>query len=120
MPHLTLEYSDNVTVPAEISVLLNTLHTKLAEVGGIRIENFRTRVYVAERYFIGVGDDRNGFVHLDIRFLEGRPKEVRDIVRSCYFKHPEGTSTTCLRPLERGHQSARDRGDDHDDEQQRA
>ena len=124
MPHLRLEYSQNVTLPADNYLLLHRLHATLAKIGEIRIENFKSRVYVAERYFIGSGEDRDGFVHLDIRFLEGRSDEVRqrigkeavrilvercqplnptldlqvtaevrDIVRACYFKHPEGTLT---------------------------
>lgn len=77
MPHLRLEYSQNVTVPAEMSSLFDKLHTTLSEIGEIRMENFKSRVYVAESYFIGSGKGQGGFVHLDIRFLEGRPKAVR-------------------------------------------
>lgn len=77
MPHLRLEHSQNVTLPAELRALLNQLHGTLAEIGGIRIENFKSRVYAADSYFIGAGNEENGFVHLDIRFLEGRPKAVQ-------------------------------------------
>jgi len=122
MPHLILEYSKNVTLDADFTLLLSRLHSTLERIGGIRIENCKSRVYVAENFFIGSGGERNGFVHLDIRFLEGRPPEIkrqigqeakaillewcqplnpaidlqvtveaRDIDRSFYFKHPEGT-----------------------------
>ena len=77
MPHLTLEYTNTVRLDAEFPVVLGKLHDALATIGGINIENCKSRVYVAENFFIGEGGDRNGFVRLDIRFLEGRPPEIK-------------------------------------------
>jgi 5-carboxymethyl-2-hydroxymuconate isomerase len=124
VPHLTLEYSANVECPGDLRQLFARLHGVLAEVGGIRPGNCKSRGRVAQDYLVSSGGERDAFVHLDIRFLEGRPPqirqqigelalatltdwfqasleklelqvtvEIRDIARSRYFKHPEGTLT---------------------------
>ena len=124
MPHLTLEYSANVDCPSNLADLFKRLHGVLVEKGGIKLENCKSRGRVAEDFFVASGRESDGFVHLDIRFLEGRPPEVkrvvgqescdlliewfhdsvekldlqitvevRDIRRTFYFKHPEGTLT---------------------------
>lgn len=77
MPHLILEYSGNVDFPASSSDLFSKIHKILAEVGGIKIENCKSRSRVATDFLVGSGDGLNGFIHLDIRFLEGRSPEVR-------------------------------------------
>ena len=124
MPHLTLEYSANVKCPSNLVDLFARLHKVLVETGGINLENCKSRAYKAENFFVATGREPDGFVHLDIRFLEGRSPqvkrnigqeahdilmewfhdsvekmelqitvEVRDIMRSFYFKYPEGTFT---------------------------
>lgn len=77
MPHLTLEYSANVVVDSDFTDLFRRLHAVLAQTGGIRLENCKSRAYVAREFFIGSGAQGSGFVHLDIRFLEGRSDEIR-------------------------------------------
>ena len=80
MPHLKLERSSNVVLPDDVTGLLQELHTAVADIGGIRIGNCKSRVYVADDYLIGSGGDQGGFVHLDVRFLEGRSAEARQAI----------------------------------------
>ena len=77
MPHLTIEYSQNIEVNQKFLPLLLKLHESISKIGDIKVENFKSRVYQAENYLIGSGNKREGFVHLDIRFLEGRDKEIK-------------------------------------------
>lgn len=77
MPHLTLEYSANVKIQSDFSDLFRKLHRILSETGGIKLENCKSRAYAAENYYIGSGSNRNGFVHLDVRFLEGRSADLK-------------------------------------------
>lgn len=77
MPHLTLEYSPNVLVESDFTDLFRKLHAILAQTGGIRLENCKSRAYLAQEFFIGSGAQASGFIHLDIRFLEGRPNEIK-------------------------------------------
>ena len=87
MPHLTLEYSDNVQAEQEWPELFLALHCILADVGGIRLENCKSRAYAAHNYLIGAGDNNAGFVHLDIRFVEGRSPEAIDSMGQELLKH---------------------------------
>ena len=120
MPHLTLEYTDNLQVDADFGNLFERIHTVLAEGGGIRIGNCKSRAVRLDTYRVG-GGEPVAFVHADLRFLEGRSSEVktqlgarileilnetfgsrespevqitveiRDIARQGYFKIPAGT-----------------------------
>lgn len=88
MPHLTLEYT--ASLPPEIASrdLLLSLHRTLESVGGIRLGNCKSRAFALAAFALGGGEKEAAFVHLEVRFLEGRPPEVR---QASYFKHPPGT-----------------------------
>ena len=72
MPHLVLEYSANVDCPPDLPVLFGWFHEVLAETGGIRHDNCESRARPADPFLVGSGSESDAFVHLDIRFLEGR------------------------------------------------
>lgn len=79
MPQITLEYSANARPGEALSELFAGIHRILSTVGKINIGNCKSRAYVANEYRIGTGEDNLGFVHLEVRFLEGRGS---DLVRS--------------------------------------
>ena len=120
MPHLRLEYSSNLDEAIASPVLLLDLHRTLERVAGISIGNCKSRALPVPRYVVAGGGPDGAFVHLDVRFLEGRPLEVRralgeallarlleaygagraglqvtveiaELPRVTYFKHPPGT-----------------------------
>jgi len=80
MPHLTLEYTSNLDEWAGGSDLLLSLHRHLQSVAGIDIANCKTRWRMIDEWVVGDGQSPSAFVHLDIRFLEGRPLGVRQDV----------------------------------------
>ena len=77
MPHLTLEYTENVSQEIRPSELLPELYELLAREAGIDIGNCKSRAICRDEYHIGRGETRQAFVHLEIRVLEGRPPEVK-------------------------------------------
>jgi 5-carboxymethyl-2-hydroxymuconate isomerase len=119
MPHLTLEYTDNLLVDVDFGDLFARVHAVLAE-AGIRIGNCKSRAVRLDTYRVGDGEPV-AFVHADLRLLEGRSPDVkrqigervldilkerydpqgseeiqitvetRDISRDAYFKIPAGT-----------------------------
>jgi 5-carboxymethyl-2-hydroxymuconate isomerase len=120
VPHLTLEYTSNLPAATASQELFAHLHQILAEVGGIRLGNCKSRAVALSNYYVGAGDPEEAFVHLDVRFLAGRPAEVKravgeallaalrqayasgelpvqitveisDIPKENYFKFPDGT-----------------------------
>lgn len=80
MPHLTLEYSANASVRPDLTALFRKLHGVLVNTGGIKLENCKSRAYASRDFLVGSGDEASGFVHLDVRFLEGRSTEVKQAI----------------------------------------
>lgn len=120
MPHLRLEYSTNLDAAILSPELLLDLHRTIERVAGIAIGNCKSRAVPVPRYVVAAGEPEGAFVHLDVRFLEGRPLDVRRALgeallarlveaygadrrglqvtveitespRPTYFKHPPGT-----------------------------
>lgn len=77
MPQITLEYTDNVGAPDDLDGLFAELHRILSEVGGIRIENCKSRAVALRDYRVGEGEKAGAFVHLEVAILDGRSLELR-------------------------------------------
>ena len=92
MPHLQLEYTKNIQTIIN-PVLFEQLFSILNKLADISIDNCKSRSIQINDYKIGSGNNKIGFVHLEIKILEGRKKEIRnqigresmEIIRS-YFK----------------------------------
>lgn len=92
MPHLTLEHTTNLLASMPLEELFARLHAILHDIGGIRRENCKSRAVERERFYVGDGAPGGGFVHLDVRFLEGRSLELKQeiglemlaLLRECY------------------------------------
>lgn len=80
MPQLTLEYTANLTPPANLADLLGSIHATLHKAGGVNIENCKSRVRVADTFHVADGQQDGAFLHLDIRLLEGRSIAVKQAV----------------------------------------
>ena len=77
MPHVTLEYTNNVDQDIEFCDLFSELHQVLASTAGIDVNNCKSRAIRLHTYHIGEGQTENAFVHLEIQLLEGRPAELK-------------------------------------------
>ena len=80
MPHLTLEYTSNLDEWANDVSLLLDLHAILKSEAAIKVENCKSRWRMAEEWAVGDGSSEGAFVHLDLRFLEGRSSRVKQAV----------------------------------------
>jgi len=80
MPHLTLEYTANLDEWASDPGVLLSLHRTLESVAGIKVGNCKSRWRMVEEWVVGDGEGESAFVHLDLRFLEGRPPSVKEAV----------------------------------------
>lgn len=76
MPHLVLEYSDNVKEKS-FKPLFQQLHQIVVKVCSASLDSCKSRAVPRENFYIGDGDPKNAFVHLDICLAEGRSIEVR-------------------------------------------
>ncbi len=80
MPHLTLEYTSNLEEWASDPGLLLSLHRLLESVAAIKIGNCKSRWRMVEEWVVGDGQGESAFVHLDLRFLEGRALDKKQAV----------------------------------------
>jgi 5-carboxymethyl-2-hydroxymuconate isomerase len=84
VPHLTLEYSANLPRPADLPGILVELEHLIADVGAIRLENFKSRAIRREVFAVGAGEGDRGFVHLEIAMFGGRTPEIKaEIGKGC-------------------------------------
>ncbi|WP_405551827.1 5-carboxymethyl-2-hydroxymuconate Delta-isomerase [Streptomyces sp. NBC_01171] len=77
MPHLVLEYSGNVRDDVDPAAVFGKLHNALAEAGGFRFQDFKSRAVRMDRFLIGDGSYEQSFVNLDIRTFAGKSIEAR-------------------------------------------
>ena len=121
MPHVVLEYSNDLAPLPDTRSLFGDVHAVLEAVAGVQLANSKSRAHGVDAY-VGDGDDANAFVHLDVRLMEGRSDatkaeisrrclailmeafadaevgrnlqitiSVSDLERATYAKHPAGT-----------------------------
>jgi 5-carboxymethyl-2-hydroxymuconate isomerase len=81
MPHVTVEYTDNIRAEADIQGLLKKIvDTVLGPAGGgaFPIGGVKARAYAVTDYIVADGSAEDAaFVHIVIRIAKGRPSEVR-------------------------------------------
>jgi 5-carboxymethyl-2-hydroxymuconate isomerase len=75
MPHLTLEYTDNLTV--DVQPLLARLFDEVVATGAINLKGLKGRAIRHSDYRIADGDPRYAFVHVGLLIREGRPVEIQ-------------------------------------------
>ncbi len=72
MPHLTLEYSDNLAEPVDFDALFARLHAALAEPGAFRLQDLKSRAVAHRDFRVGAGVPGSAFVHLTLAIFAGR------------------------------------------------
>ena len=75
MPHLTLEYTDNIDI--DVQPLLARLHEEVVATGAINLKGIKSRAIKHSQYRIADGDSDYAFVHVGLLIREGRPIEVQ-------------------------------------------
>jgi 5-carboxymethyl-2-hydroxymuconate isomerase len=75
MPHLTLEYTDNIEV--DVQPLLARLHEEVVATGAINLKGIKSRAIKHTQYRIADGDTDYAFVHVSLLIREGRAIDVQ-------------------------------------------
>ena len=75
MPHLTLEYTDNIEF--DVQPLLARLHNELVATGTINLKGLKSRAIRHSEYRIADGNPEYAFVHINLLIREGRPSDVQ-------------------------------------------
>lgn len=78
MPHLILECSQKMREELSFADFFKTMHETIAEVASTKVGNCKARVLSYEEYYLGENEKgEGGFIHLQIRILEGRNLAVK-------------------------------------------
>jgi 5-carboxymethyl-2-hydroxymuconate isomerase len=75
MPHIVVEYTDNLDV--DIQPLLAHLTEEVVATGAINLKGVKSRAIKHTQYRIADGDPSYAFVHVGLLIREGRPIEVQ-------------------------------------------
>ena len=75
MPHLTLEYTDNLSV--DVQPLLARLHAEIVATGAINLKGIKSRAIRHTEYRIADGNPDYAFVHVSLLIREGRSIEIQ-------------------------------------------
>jgi 5-carboxymethyl-2-hydroxymuconate isomerase len=75
MPHLTLEYTDNLSF--DVQSLLARLHDELVATGAVNLKGIKSRAIRHTEYRIADGNPAYAFVHVNLLIREGRPVQVQ-------------------------------------------
>ena len=94
MPHLTLEYSNNLPDKPDFKALFARCHEALVEFDSVRLPEIKSRAIPCDQFLIGDGSPQNIFIHLTLSVLDGRPADQRkqmgerllSILRETFFR----------------------------------
>jgi 5-carboxymethyl-2-hydroxymuconate isomerase len=77
MPHVVLEYSDNLLDRPDLGRLLLEIHEALLATGAFARDDIKSRAIRHDTYAVADGAAGRGFVAVEVRILEGRSDEVK-------------------------------------------
>ncbi len=76
MPHLILEYTDNIPERPDFHKLFHEFHRILQRHADIKINNCKSRAIQLDTFLSGSGADGAAYIHLAVRIFSGRSQEV--------------------------------------------
>jgi 5-carboxymethyl-2-hydroxymuconate isomerase len=77
MPHLVIEYSENMSGEFISSGVLESLHETMISCGLFSPDAIKTRAYSAADFMVGTKGKNGKFVHVSVSILSGRTAEQR-------------------------------------------
>jgi 5-carboxymethyl-2-hydroxymuconate isomerase len=77
MPHVVLEYSDNVLEQVEFNDFFKKLHSLIIENGPFELKDIKSRAVRRENFYVADGNESNGFIHLTLSILTGRELNLK-------------------------------------------
>lgn len=85
MPHLIIEYSDNIESVLALDDLMLKLRDCAVASGVFPLAGVRVRGARRDRYLVADGDPENAFIHLVARIGHGRDLQTRQAVSKDLF-----------------------------------
>ncbi|MGM9922768.1 MAG: 5-carboxymethyl-2-hydroxymuconate Delta-isomerase [Bacillus sp. (in: firmicutes)] len=87
MPHVIVEYTDNLKADAKIPVLLKKINEALAARGNVfPVGGIRSRAVELHDYCIADGESDDAFVHVTLKIGAGRAETVKKAICDELFR----------------------------------
>ena len=80
MPHIKLEYTENVEWKESVQKIFPKLQSVLISHAKVKPENCKHRATQLQDYLCTIENHPGGFVHLEISLLSGRSEEIKSII----------------------------------------
>ena len=77
MPHLNIEYSDNLDRVLNIQALVDRIHAEALATGVFPLGGIRTRAEARHHYRIADGNPAASYIHMIVRIGSGREHAIR-------------------------------------------
>lgn len=77
MPHIHIEYSQNLVELVNMGKLCEAVRTAAVEIDAFPLAGIRVRAVKVEHFAIADGSAKHGFVDISVRLREGRTMEVK-------------------------------------------
>ncbi len=100
MPHLILEYSDNLLEDIDHRRIFRNLHQLLVENGPFKLPDIKSRAAVQGEFYVSDGNEANAFVHLTLSIFKGRKLDIQQQVGNkflAYLEHEFACSNAALK-----------------------
>lgn len=85
MPHLTLEYTNNLATINAGRILLALNHALVAS-GHFKEMDIKSRAIALDTWHVGVTTAPHAFVHVKLAILSGRPPEVKSALSNALLR----------------------------------
>jgi len=77
VPHITIEYSRNVTETNDIEQLVDAVHQTVVDLAIAKLTGIRTRAVERSIHRVADGDPRYGFIAVRIHMAPGRSDQIK-------------------------------------------
>ena len=75
MPHIQIKHSSNIKTKINY-ILFDDLIIILTKLANVKPENCKCNIIKVKEYYLKSNKLKEGFIHLDIKILEGRSKDI--------------------------------------------
>ncbi len=76
MPHMIIEYTGNINITQPVADLFEKLHLILEKMLPTELASCKSRAVERPEFFVGNGDKKNAFVHIDLQVMSGRTEDT--------------------------------------------
>lgn len=95
MPHIVLEYSNNIYPTPDTKALFAKIHQLLEKELPTQLSSCKSRCVVHDSFYVGDGSVKNAFAHLTVKIMPGRSaekkqqvlKEVMDMMNELFQRY---------------------------------